>query len=333
MVLTHESPLTTITTTIITIVISIVGIVANCLSLSYYIKRQNKGLGNRLLMLLNSCDLVVCSVYVPRAILELAGRSREVVFIVTNIIYLISFDCTGIATSLMSVTRTIKVCRPFFAIKGAWTAASFLLYFICSFAREFTYDYVVTIKRIENAETLNNYHLLIFSLGTAINVVAVFISTMITVHWLLNKNKVEGNVSENNKRATVTIIILSTVFCLLNAMLISAAIVDLYSNLGVIIEDTSLSYYCNLTWRAIICLNSTVNPMIYLARKEEMRRHVSEIWRALRDNLRTRPQEYYVDFAMRSPDYHHSTENNVHFAMRSPCEIYLPDQQSSGFLT
>ena len=290
-----------ITTPLITasILISLVGIMANCQSLSYFLKRQTKGLGNRLLMLLNTCDLVVCVVYVPRAVMEgvYIHHSVGIGYIVINIIYCICFDCTGFSTCLVSVTRTIKVCRPFYSLKGVWIAASFVLYSICSTVREISgncYYWSNEKTYFVTNYIPSTYHLTIFTSMTSCNVTAVFISTVITAYWLLRKSQVEGNISKSNHHATITILILSTVFCLLNVTAIVYLAFVLLGDFRVIHENgtisTSKALLYQIAWNVMICLNSTVNPIIYLTRKEEMRRHVLEIWRSLVDRFRAKSE-------------------------------------------
>ena len=207
------------------ILIDVIGIIANCLSLSYFIKRQNKGLGNRLLMLLNSCDLLVCCTNLPTAISYqvFATTGNEVArtcYLTCAIIYGISFDCTGFATCLVSATRTIKVCKPFFSIKVAWTVTSFIVYFFYSSVREITSCYFMFIKPLEDIDTVKKYYIIIYSSGTTANVTAVVLSSIITAYWLLSKSELDGKTSNSNRHATVTILILSAAFFVINAVFI-----------------------------------------------------------------------------------------------------------------
>ena len=272
---------------IISIVVNTIGIIANCLSLSYFIKRENKGLPNRLFMLLNSCDLAVCLVYDLHMIALLNLRLRSIYetpdyFMIFESIFYLFFDCTGFATCLISVTRTIKVCRPFYSIKGAWISVSFLFFFLCSFGREFTYRYLMAIFSPEDQDAVIKYHQLTVPLGITINVIAVFISTIVAAYWLLKKSTVSSNNSANSRYATVTIITLSTVFCCLNATFITIYGIMLCVTLGPIQWTETWNVFLVILFPMIMYLNSAINPTIYLARKEEMRRHVSETWQNLK---------------------------------------------------
>ena len=155
----------------------------------------------------------------------------------------------------------------------------------------------------------------IYSIVT-LNVITVFISTMITAYRLMN-SKIQGKISESNRHATVTILILSTTFCLFNLSVIFDFVLFSFLYVGIIDHDETiinLLFVADyITLHVMICANSAVNPIIYLTRKEEMRRHVSETCRTLVGWFRTtsrvielndigsqnnRPQESNVGLAM-----------------------------------
>ena len=263
-------------------VISIVGVIVNCLSLSYFIRKQNKGLGDRLLMLLNICDLLVCAMYIPMVISVYFGD-----LIIDTIcvgIFRLFFQCTVFATCLISVTRAIKVVQPFFSIRGSWVAASFFLFCLCETAIEITSSYSLFClvsnrgSYTDSRNVVDYFPMTIYSMiMITLNVITVFISTMITAYRLM-KSKVQGTISMSNRHATVTILILSTTFCLFNLSVVLYNVLSSYVIFGIIDRDETISNLlnvsCYITRHVMICANSAVNPIIYLTRKEEMRRHV-----------------------------------------------------------
>ena len=307
-------------------VICIVGVVVNCLSLSYFIRKQNKGLGDRLLMLLNVCDLLVCAMYIPNALSVYFGDLITV--IICSGTFDLFFQCTVFATCLISVTRAIKVVRPFFSIRGSWVAASFFLFCLCETAIQISYAYCVYCLSYRGSHTYSHYEYIanyifpmtFFSMIT-LNVITVFISTMITAYRLM-KSKIHGTISESNRHATVTILILSTTFCLLDLSVIFYFVLFSFVSFGIIDLDETIINLWNVSYctrLVMICTNSAVNPLIYLTRKEEMRRHISETCRALVGWFRirsrviglndigsqnNRPQESNVGLAMRNLNAH-----------------------------
>ena len=272
-----------------------VGIAANCLSLSYFIKNWKKGLGTRLLILLNFWDLIVVLFGFTNRILvfrqDVQGESTagKMSFYAFALLYTIAYDCSGFSTCLISVTRTIKVCRPFYRLKGVWVLVCFSFLFMCSFSRDFTCYYPTftntDVSNITIILEMKRHYPLIILIGVTFCVVSVLMSTLITAYWLLKKSSIKGEISENARHATVTIIILSTVFCLLNIVYILGAVLSLRVKLGQIKDTPNLELFRNICFEAAYSLNSTLNPIIYLTRKVEMRQFLLNIWRTIRTNL------------------------------------------------
>ena len=105
--------------TVIATSIVVCGTFTNALSLSYFIRRENKGIGTRLLMLLNSLDLFVCVSGIVDALLLFYGIADDSIpSIIIRKLYISSVEATSFATCLLSVTRTIILCQPFYRLRG-----------------------------------------------------------------------------------------------------------------------------------------------------------------------------------------------------------------------
>ena len=269
-----------------------VGITVNFLSLSYFLNNWKKGLGTRLLMLLNLWDSIVVLFGFSNRILMFEQNIEEgstMSYFAIAFVHMVAYDCTGFSTCLISVTRTIKVCRPFYRLKGVWVAVCFILFFIYSFSREFTCYYsIFTNTEVSSNSILSQirlYYPLIVSIGVTFYLITVLVSTLITAYWLFKRSSIKGEISENARHASVTIIILSTVFCLLNMVYILAAVLALQVKLGKIKDTPKLQLFRHISFEAAYSLNSTLNPVIYLTRKSEMRQFVWENWRTIRENV------------------------------------------------
>ena len=263
--------------------IGAVGMAENCLSLSYFIRERNRGhnqgLGNKLMILLNFSDLMVCCTALTTSLLYMVkdGKVGYILYLVSSFIYMVSFDCTGFSTCLLSVTRTIKVCQPFFIIRGNWVAASFIIYFFCSVSREFVCYYLFFIEPSANHSTVMNYYPLIFSLGTIVSVTAVSFSTILTIYWLRQEEAIREGSRESSKYATKTVLILSTVFCSMNFVFITAGLLSFCVKVNLLKISKSVIWYVRQIGGALpIVLNSAANPLVYIVRKEEMRKFVLE---------------------------------------------------------
>ena len=249
-----------------------VGIAANCLSLSYFMKNWKKGLGTRLLILLNFWDLTVVLFGFTNRILvfrqDVQGESTagKMSFYAFALLYTIAYDCSGFSTCLISVTRTIKVCRPFYRLKGVWVLVCFSFLLMCSFSRDFTCYYPTftntDVSNITIILEMKRHYPLIILIGVTFCVVSVLFSTLITAYWLLKRSSIKGEISENARHASVTIIILSTVFCLLNTVYILGAVVSLRVKLGQIKDTPNLELFRNICFEAAYSLNSITQRLI-----------------------------------------------------------------------
>ena len=267
-----------------TLLISAVGVIGNSVSLSYFTRRNNsRGLGNKLLILLNCCDLMVCFTALTASILYIVqdGRVGHIPFLVGSIIYLVFFDLTGFSTCLLSVTRLIKVWRPFFFINKKRVAASFWLYLLSSVFKYFVLYNLLFIQPLAKPELLKLrvYAPAVTSIWIAASVVAVLLSTIVTVYLLRQKSmaRESGRISKGSKEATVTVLILSTAFCTMNFIYVIAAILTSCFKANLIdVSDSTMSNTWELGGSLTATVNSAVNPFVYILRKNEMRRYVGE---------------------------------------------------------
>ena len=287
----------------------VTGIVANCISLSYFIRRQHKGLGNRLLLLLNVLDLLVCVTSVTTMIplqiyLSTKDKIAWIVYFIGLHFYRPLFECTGYTTCLVSVTRTIKVCRPLYSIRGFWTGITFMLFVLCICTREVIFWYQDKTKPLEDPYKVLKYQVAIVASGITICIIVVVISSMIAAYWLLRKNKKDIRVrkSERNRYATVTILILSVTFCLVNATFISAGVMAFCIIINVFEDSTYLRTYREIVFTLAQCLNSAINPIIYLTRKKDMRNFLLETCRKVKDRCSKSRAEPDLELRMRDSD-------------------------------
>jgi hypothetical protein len=206
-------------------------------------------------------------------------------YLISKFLYYITFDCTGFLTCLISLTRTVKVCNPFFPMKGVWAAVSFLLFFLYSLTRESALYFLVFQKPVENVEKIVKYYPALYALVTLFNMITVVLSSIVTAYWLLYKTRYKRKISKNNRHATITVLILSAVFFMMNTIFVSAAIISFGFGIKVIKFSKSLHAFIEIVFSLSQCLNSTANPMIYLTRKKEMRKFVVGTWRTVKYKL------------------------------------------------
>ena len=260
--------------------ISVCGTFANSLSLSYFIKKDNESLGSRLLMLLNSLDLLVCVIATVTILSFYVITNININRDVLHSLYQITVESTGFATCVLSVTRTIYLCFPFYKINGkaiVVATASFIVYLVI---RE-----VIALTVSVTGELfwyLDVYTYLIITSFTLIIIVVVG-SNIISAMKLLKNNEDElgaRRITELNRKMTVTVLILSVLFCSLNLVYLVLQVVVHVLFYLTLRRDIPANFWTVFEFAYLIAipLNSALNPIVYFTRKRGMRVYVNELW-------------------------------------------------------
>ena len=246
------------------------GAITNILSLSYFINKDRKSLASKLMILLNTTDILVCvSAFIVFILMILHGfgmLDKQVLFIMAQWFQLL-VGATAFSTALLSITRTISLLKPFYEIKQKVIALSIALYWI----------YVLLIYFLFFRFSM--WTVVIYSMAElSLFIVIVATCSVLCVVKLRSNNNL-SNTDSTRRKATVTILIISVLFCTVNTAYLVG---NLYAWLvlapmvqnGVTIKAAEL-YMINLYTTFVgVPLNSTINPLIYFARKKEMRAHI-----------------------------------------------------------
>ena len=208
-------------------------------------------------------------------------------------------------TVLVSATRMVAMTKPLYIIRKKHVWASLLITSTSLFGLMigqwvglyYMYDIDVSSKTIRTiAETLtttdhivDNVHLWTFMsyvqiaefILVTLMVFVVVIFSGITVKSLSSpivEVMEPGGVNNNvqNRRATIMVLLLSLAFVLTNGSWIFAFLwmyIEFLKNTRAT-ESTEILTFFTLT---IMLVNSAVNPLIYMARKSELRRHTEQL--------------------------------------------------------
>ena len=261
------------------ILIAIFGTAANTVSLSYFINRirsrirtrNNESSTTKLFAVLNTLDLIVSVTSAFEFILFY--YPYEVVEEVFRTVCMIAVILTGFLTCLLAVVRVIHLAMPFHVIDWRTVNASIvvfsvvvvvlrLLYLLKFVSSVSNYTLFVIVERIEFLKLA----------GVFLIVVVVNVISLIKLHYSQSSHKETKDVK---RKATVTVAIISTIYCLCNVgslVIYGAGAWDYFS---IPFQVTEISYYI------LLPLNSACNPVVYLIRKEDMRKYV----RSLGSNL------------------------------------------------
>ena len=251
-----------------------IGTLSNVLSLSYFLSNRSKKLGENLLVLLNILDLSA----------SLSGTFYLVLwkFLKVHIIfemlfltsYLVFVECTGFVTTLLTVVRSIASHYPFYEPKRKFIAVAFTVFFIYATVKGALLVFYTNISIENEAQQIKLINIGNVMLLTSLlaNITVVFITNLFVIKKLLSagydvascQSSTQTN-RQTNRHATVTIIILSILFCFFN-LLYSAVLINFVMG-----KETVSPVFRNIVASTAVPLNSALNPFVYFCRKREMR--------------------------------------------------------------
>ena len=164
---------------------------------------------------------------------------------------------------------------------------SFVFYFFCSFTREFLcYVHLIEgIKPIADERTRQMYYTIFFPSLTTANVVTVIVSSLVTVYWLRNRNEFGDTNTKSSRKATVTVLILSLMYSVMNALFVSGAVISFCVRQNIIESSGTLWAFREIVLGSAQGINSSANPIIYIVRKKEMRRFALDVGRIVKAKM------------------------------------------------
>ena len=214
--------------------IATVGILSNSLSISYFIRKEKNSLPGKQFLLLNTLDLTMCAAssvtLIWFAIQDAELDSSDVyvgvmaylkIFLICLCQFL--FEGTAFATCILSVCRCIKLWFPFYSINGkllAFLTATFYLYLGIREMVGLYYTHLniqdETHMGWDSLREVVDYLVLVI-MSAIISVVAI--SNALCIWTLINRKVAPTNNKgpvRTNRDATITIIIVSSLFLFFN---------------------------------------------------------------------------------------------------------------------
>ena len=268
----------------IVLLLSLTGSATNLLSFFYFSRRKRGSVARNVTMFLNSVDFLVCIwslVGVITFIIEepktltsswfeksMKGLRNTALFVAA----------TGYATCLLSVTRTISLVKPLYRISGhviVTTNSVFLIYFLVT--------KLVMVFLVDTHSLVLYVTHYLAAVEMSLVILTVSVCCVLCTIKLISSNPALGRlfrITPANRHGTVTIIIISTLFCVVHLVYLLINVVW-YRLMGFYHAEKLVSRTMLLV-KAFssfvgIPLNSALNPLVYITRQSEMRRYVRTI--------------------------------------------------------
>ena len=276
------------------------GSLANAASLVYFIRKPKKSIGDKMLMLLNTIDLLLCifATTISIFISSLMNSDQQSVYNVLfclMILYAGFVDGTAYATCLLSATRGISIVYPFYRINGKMLVAAGIIVFI---VMELSGPAVTIIIPLFLAQENYNMESLLPMIGdcllarivtTSLMMLVVLLGTVVAVYKLTSEDiQPEAGVSRNNVKATWTVVILSALYFLFNSIVLGIMVFiervatnPTVTDSGAWELDPNLILIAFFGFFVAIPLNSVINPIVYFVRRNDMRQFFKQYVRHL----------------------------------------------------
>ena len=225
--------------------------------------------GSKLLMLLNALDLMVClTAGIQLGMMVVYYKVPAVAHETFNSLYFIFLEATGFATCLLSTTRCISLCAPFYSVQGKAVGLAATLFISYTLVREVTLVRIVD-RTIYLTNGLTKIHIGVLLGEIGLMIAVAMLANIICVVKILLKPDVAVRSRSAGVQATITVVILSGFFCVLNVFYLVTEALYFYFNVR--LSDSPVLYFGIFY---AVPLNSFANPLIYLLRKKEMRRYL-----------------------------------------------------------
>lgn len=236
----------------VTAAITILGCLTNTVSLAYFLQLDKKGLPSKLFLILNMGDLVVCwSGVALRVVTVLCGPSfsPNSAYVVTLMWFKTADLETSVITLFISISRVLAITFPFLKAGTKPTLLSLAATLLVVATTYFLVPrFVFVLALIRTSDVV---------LGVCL--LGVLLSNLACVVSVVRSR----STSRVRRKATVTVLLLSGVYLLLNLPKISLYFLAPSHPLLPLLHRV-----CSTT---LTVLNSALNPLTHLLRNPRMR--------------------------------------------------------------
>ena len=288
--------------------LTLMGISVNLLSLSYFLTQgksnirlsATQALNKKLFIFLNSLDILVCISLIGMLLsLSLNGRFSELSFQIPKTIFIVTVLCTGFITSLLALIRAISIIWPHHHFKIKLINAASLCFGLVMIIVE-------ALPHVLSAH--DNDKLVVEMVATSVTLVAMFF-IVICSNIVCMKRLASSQITPWKREATITIGILSVLYCTLNVGFL--VVFGFHTFMCPTEEDLFCTHpvFETICLYVLLPLNSACNPIVYFVRNPEMRRYLTNRGRRITGPSTIRNTEMEVD--MESKEGQHVTTTVV----------------------
>ena len=279
----------------ISFTIACIGTITNTISITYFLRRKNKNLGDKYLVFLNMVDMAICIYSAFATSMSLCGEkacrlpknSRAYSFTLFEVF----IELSGVATCFLCALRAISISRPLYQIskrKVYISTALAVFYIIAGKSITFALKFQGSLDKEdgEKGEAHVSTTMKLSLVNISIMIIFVMICLIVSIRGL-KKTRPEraGEGTDTNEKATKMILILGIIFLAFNttwmAVITYYTVVDWkMRNAGNSeeLEGKFLRDEIHTISFISMSINSATNPIVYMTRNEEMNGHIRRLF-------------------------------------------------------
>ena len=281
--------------TLLSILIAAAGTASNLVSLTYFLAKisttTHQTLTPKLFLVLNLCDVMVtistCLTLWARHVTHYAFFRLS-----TNLFY-VSVFASSFLTCLLAVVRAININFPLLAVNWNLVRLSIVFYSLVGLviqSTKFYYEFAIDpngpkgLGRDIGSESSKLWEVIFHEVSRVEFLILASLFLVVVVANLVSFRKLFHSKSHQEtcsrtRRATVTVGLISTIYCMCNAGNIILYGINLFSASSSEVIRATPNELINTFTYVFLPLNSAANPAVYLARTAEMRAHLRDLWR------------------------------------------------------
>ena len=285
-------------------VIFIVGVLGNASAFMYFWPNRHRGIPNKLYLAIVSVDICTSFLTIP-TIISLFSNREPMLFAISSlcggwaIVSLFLLRMSMFLVTIMSITRTIAIVRPFDEVNLSPIMIAITVYAAVLLTENAVYFTLGWLRGMYlMRQSYCSYHLtgrahswakmtlfITFQIEVILPSVMVFISFIVSfVSLIRNRNTVVSSASEKaSRKVSVTIALFTAVFLVCNIPIFVFQLLfmitffnpSLYSKIN---SETTAMYGHLMFLYFPYILNAALNPLVYFFRMPQYKEKIAHIW-------------------------------------------------------
>ena len=241
---------------------TIVGFIANIISISYFIKSEKKGLPNKLMICLNFTDVIASLTLIVYYIFDLViyinkletGNDMIVLYRNVELVVTATFNTaciiSGCLTFGLTLVRTIVIYNPFYRIKQKLFVSCLIVLLV---------GLIAIMQMLAFGTDLLPQHYKEFTICGVMTAILSCCNIFMSAATIIVLRKTLGDGQQERNHAAVTMLIISVIYFITSfPVLITLLIPD---------NSSAERIFKGCIYVVLLSLSSLLNPLVYIFRK------------------------------------------------------------------